>query len=131
MKPKWQKLASRPRKYAHSSFSSLVQSLLPKDTLLRTNYTTMVRPVLDYASAVWDPHQQGDIKILGQVQRRAARYVYNDFTTRHSDGERHRLGMSSRSSFHSQTEPPIQDASWFSGCGHFILLTTRRQANAR
>ena len=25
-----------PRKYAHSSFSSLVQSLLPKDTLLRT-----------------------------------------------------------------------------------------------
>ena len=25
-----------PRKYAHSSFSSLVQSLLPKNTLLRT-----------------------------------------------------------------------------------------------
>ena len=25
-----------PRKYAHSSFSFLVQSLLPKDTLLRT-----------------------------------------------------------------------------------------------
>ena len=31
MKPKWQKLVW-PRKYAHSSFSSLVQSLLPKDT---------------------------------------------------------------------------------------------------
>ena len=30
-----------PRKYAHSSFSSLVQSLLPKDTLLRTfDFTT-------------------------------------------------------------------------------------------
>ena len=27
------------RKYAHSSFSSLVQSLLPKDTLLRTYFT--------------------------------------------------------------------------------------------
>ena len=36
MKPKWQKLASLPQKYADSSFSSLVQSLLPKDTLLRT-----------------------------------------------------------------------------------------------
>ena len=35
MKPKWQKLAW-PRKYSHSSFSSLVQYLLPKDTLLRT-----------------------------------------------------------------------------------------------
>ena len=45
-------------------------------------YTTMVRPVLDYASTVWDPHHQGDIKILEQVQRRAARYVYNDYTTR-------------------------------------------------
>ena len=38
MKPNWQKLASLvwPTKYAHSGFSSLVQSLLPKDTLLRT-----------------------------------------------------------------------------------------------
>ena len=42
----------------------------------------MVRPVIDYASTVWDPHQQGDIKILEQVQQRAARYVYNDYTTR-------------------------------------------------
>ena len=32
MKPKWQKLDSPAREYAHSSFSSLVQSLLPKDT---------------------------------------------------------------------------------------------------
>ena len=39
MKPKWQKLASLARKYAHSSFSSLVQSLLPRDTLLRTYLT--------------------------------------------------------------------------------------------
>ena len=46
-----------------------------------TTYTTMVRPVLDYASTVWDPHHQGDIKILEQVQRRAAIYGYNDYTT--------------------------------------------------
>ena len=45
-------------------------------------YTTMVRPVLDYASTVWDPHKQGDIKTLEQVQRRAARYVCNDYTSR-------------------------------------------------
>ena len=36
MKPKW---LVWPRKYAHSSFSSLVQSLLPKYTLLRTYFT--------------------------------------------------------------------------------------------
>ena len=45
----------------------------------------MVRPLLAYASTVWDPHQQGDIKILEQVLRRAARYVYNDYTT-HTPG---------------------------------------------
>ena len=48
-----------------------------KEVKTATYYTTMVRPVLDYASIVWDPHHQGDIKILEQVQRRAARYVYN------------------------------------------------------
>ena len=31
------------RKYAHSSFSSLVQSLLPKDTLLRTYNTVFIK----------------------------------------------------------------------------------------
>ena len=41
MKPKWQKLASLAQKYAHSSFSSLVQPLLPKDTLLRTYLTSL------------------------------------------------------------------------------------------
>ena len=45
-------------------------------------YSTMVRPVLDYASSVWDPQLQSDIKTLEQVQRRAARYVCNDYTTR-------------------------------------------------
>ena len=42
----------------------------------------MVRPVLEYASTVWDPHRQGNIKGLDQVQRRAARYVCNDYTSR-------------------------------------------------
>ena len=35
MKPKWPKLARLAQKVAHSSFSSLVQSLLPKDTLFK------------------------------------------------------------------------------------------------
>ena len=33
-----------PRNYAHSSFSSLVQSLLPKDTLLRTYSASISHP---------------------------------------------------------------------------------------
>ena len=43
--------------------------------------TITTRSVLDYVSIVWDPHCLGDIKTLEQVQRRAARYVCNDFIT--------------------------------------------------
>ena len=35
MRPKWPKLANLAQKVAHSSFSSLVHSLLPKDTLFK------------------------------------------------------------------------------------------------
>ena len=38
MRPKWPKLASLSQEICTLSFSYLVQSLLPKDTLLRTYY---------------------------------------------------------------------------------------------
>ena len=41
MRLKWLKQLIWPIKYAHSSFSSLVYSSLPKDTLLRT-YSNVV-----------------------------------------------------------------------------------------
>ena len=42
-------------------------------------YTTMVRPVLEYASTVWDPHEEKDKNLLEMVQRRAARYCHNNY----------------------------------------------------
>jgi len=42
-------------------------------------YLTMVRPQIEYASDVWDPHKIGDIVELEKVQRRAARWVMNDY----------------------------------------------------
>ena len=41
-------------------------------------YLTMVRPQLEYAFDIWDPHHAGDIADLEKVQRRAARWVMND-----------------------------------------------------
>ena len=41
-------------------------------------YLTMVRPIMEYASAVWDPFYVKDIQQLEKVQRRAARWVLND-----------------------------------------------------
>lgn len=45
-------------------------------------YKTMIQPVMEYSSAVWDPTLQTQITALEQVQRRAAHYVCNDFASR-------------------------------------------------
>ena len=35
-------------------------------------YTTLVRPIFEYASASWDPHSLKHIKTLERIQRQAA-----------------------------------------------------------
>ena len=42
-------------------------------------YTTLVRPQLKYASAVWDPHTKKRISKIEQVQQRAARWTVSNF----------------------------------------------------
>ena len=42
-------------------------------------YKAMLRPVLEYASTVWDPHTQENINKIEMVQRRAARFVKNQY----------------------------------------------------
>jgi hypothetical protein len=44
----------------------------------------LVRPVLEFASPVWDPFQQGLSDALELVQRRAARRILHDFSPRTS-----------------------------------------------
>ena len=38
-------------------------------------YTTLVRPVMEYATTVWPPHTAQNCNKLEQVQRRAARFA--------------------------------------------------------
>jgi len=42
-------------------------------------YKMMVRPILEYTSPVWSPSTELNILKLKMVQRRAARFVLNDF----------------------------------------------------
>ena len=49
------------------------QNLTP--TIFRMLYVSLVRPHLDYASVVWNPHLLKDIRALEAVQRRATRMV--------------------------------------------------------
>jgi hypothetical protein len=45
----------------------------------------MVRPTLEYAGTVWDPHHQVHTRSLEWVQRRAARFVSGNFYDRTPD----------------------------------------------
>ena len=42
-------------------------------------YQAHVRPHVEYASAVWDPYLIKDVKKVESVQRRAARFVKNNY----------------------------------------------------
>ena len=64
MTPKWQKLAIWPRKYAHTSLNSLVQSLYPKDTLFKN--------IFDFTTA-------GDWDCVAAVEYLPALHYSEDF----------------------------------------------------
>ena len=40
-------------------------------------YTTLVRPILEYGAACWDPYREGQIYALDRVQRRAGKFAYH------------------------------------------------------
>ena len=42
-------------------------------------YKTLVRPIMEYRSIIWDPFTKDNISKLEMVQRRAARYVTGDY----------------------------------------------------
>ena len=43
--------------------------------MVREFITTYIRPTLEYASVVWNPHLQKDINKLERIQRAATRWV--------------------------------------------------------
>ena len=49
-----------------------------------TAYLTMVRPTVEFASTVWDPHEKQDINKLEMIQRRGARFVKHNYHNRFS-----------------------------------------------
>jgi len=43
-------------------------------------YTSLVRPILEYGAACWDPHRKCQISAIDRLQNKAAKFVH------HSEG---------------------------------------------
>ena len=43
-------------------------------------YLSLVRPIAEYATVAWSPHTKKGIDCIESVQRRAARFVNNDYS---------------------------------------------------
>jgi hypothetical protein len=40
-------------------------------------YTSLVRPILEYGAACWDPYREGQINALDRVQNKAAKFAHH------------------------------------------------------
>ena len=61
-----------------------------------TAYISLIRPALEYSCSVWQPHKKSNKDKIEKVQRRAARFVYNNFRRKASVSEMfHNLGWQS------------------------------------
>ena len=43
----------------------------------RLAYVSLVRPVLEYGAACWDPYREGQISVLDRVQKKAAKFAHH------------------------------------------------------
>jgi len=40
-------------------------------------YMSLVRPILEYGAACWDPYREGQISVLDRVQKKAAKFAHH------------------------------------------------------
>jgi len=70
---------------ANSSIGFLRRNLqIPQPHIKAAAYTTLVRPQLEYSASVWDPHTKEKQRQIEMVQRRAARFVCNNYSRKAS-----------------------------------------------
>ena len=79
---KWSQHINNTTNKAQRSLNMLKRNLKQASSTVRSQaYTTIVRPQLEYASSIWDPYTQTDIQKLDKVQKYAARWTLQDYST--------------------------------------------------
>jgi hypothetical protein len=81
----WNNHVNNITKKANSTLAFLRRNIQNCPQRAKTQaYNTFVRPSLEYASTVWDPHTQANINKVESIQCRAARFVTNNYDPRAS-----------------------------------------------
>ena len=93
----WNKHISTVAARGQSKLAFLNRNLKGCPKKLRdTAYISLIRPALEYSCSVWHPHKKSNKDKIEKVQRRAARFVSNNFRRKASVSEMlHNLGWQS------------------------------------
>ena len=43
-------------------------------------YSSIIRPILEYASTIWSPYTQRNVDLVEAVQRRSVRFIFNNYS---------------------------------------------------
>ena len=85
---------------ANKSFGFVRGNLYPfSENTKRSAYVTIVRPNLQYATAVWDPYRQEQIDSIEVVQWHAAKFIKRDYNYQNFFRYRNATVQGPRSSF--------------------------------
>ena len=77
---KWARHINKISKNANSILGFIQRNIKHSNRDLKElAYASLLSSILGYTSTAWDPFYQKDIDRLERVQRRAARFVFNDY----------------------------------------------------
>ena len=93
----WKEHCDRISNKANRSLGLVKRTLKPCNPEVKERaYKALIRPLLEYASAAWNPHTNRDTETIEKVQRRAASFVAHDYKrSTNSQDLVHQLGWDS------------------------------------
>ena len=78
---RWNSHVDKIAKKGNSSLAFVKRNLFAcSEETKRTAYVSLVRPHLEYASAVWDSYRQNQVEKLEAIQNRAVRFIKRDYS---------------------------------------------------